>query len=103
MCKLTLAKSLDPLITFAGKVNADANHITQTDIDTAKPAGWSDQTIEDVIGIVAINKLYTILATGTGFGTLPANAAAQTGVATVQSDGHTPMFKGYIHATPEPD
>ena len=87
---------LAPVIAFARKLNEDSSAVTETDIGTLREAGWSDQTVEDVIGLVASLKVYSILANGLGFGALPEAVFAEMGVATVKMRGYTPLFRSFI-------
>lgn len=87
-----------PLLSFARKVNKDASAITQADIDAVRQTGWSDQTIEDVVGVVAVNKFYNTISTSLGFGAVPNEAFVHMGAATIESGGYTPMFKAFLNA-----
>ena len=89
-------KALEPVLAFAAKLNFDSDSITENDVRDLRDAGWSDQTVEDVIGLVAALKVYSILANGLGFGALPAEAFADMGKATVQMDGYTAMFRSFL-------
>ncbi len=84
------------LLTFARKVNEASNTIDKQDVSAVRDGGWNDQTIEDVIGLVSVFKVYSILANGFGFDALPAQAFAEMGQATVEMNGYTPMFKSFI-------
>ncbi len=89
-------EKLKPVLAFARKLNRDASTVTEADVQAVRDAGWSDKTVEDVIGLVAILKVYSILANGLGFKALPESAFAEMGHATVQMRGYTPMFKSFI-------
>ena len=90
---------LGPILIFAKKLNHDSSSISQSDIGAVRDAGWNDQTVEDVIGLVAILKVYSMLANGFGFGELPQSTFAELGATTVQMHGYTPVFQSYIDAT----
>lgn len=90
---------LRPILAFARKLNQDSSTVTEGDIQTIRDAGWNDQTVEDVTGLVAILKVYSILANGLGFKALPEAAFAEMGAATVQMDGYTPVFRSFIEKT----
>ena len=83
------------ILKLAQKFNNSAKNIDENDIQTVRDAGWSDQTIEDVAGLVAIINVYNILANGLGFKALPAAAFDEMGQATIQQ-GYTSMFRHYI-------
>jgi len=89
-------RDITALLTFASKVNEASDAITEQDISAVRDAGWNDQTVEDVIGLVSVFKVYSILANGFGFEALPSQAFAEMGQATVKMDGYTPMFKSFI-------
>ena len=88
-------KKLNILIKLARKFNDNAQKIDESDIQTVRDAGWSEQTIEDVAGLVAIINVYNILANGLGFKALPAEAFDEMGIATIQQ-GYKKMFSHYI-------
>ena len=50
-------EKLTAVLKFALKTNQDSNAIIQSDIDDVLNAGWSEQTVEDIVGLVAIQKL----------------------------------------------
>ena len=52
---------LSVLLEFALKVNDVNVTIEQNDIQIVLDANWSEQTIEDVVGLVAIQKLYSTI------------------------------------------
>lgn len=89
-------KKLQPILDFAQKLNHDSSAITKTDIQNVRNAGWNDQTVEDVIGLVAVLKVYSMLANGMGFKALPETAFAEMSGATVQMKGYTPVFKSFL-------
>jgi len=83
------------LIKLARKFNNNAQSIEEKDIQLVRDAGWSEQTIEDVAGLVAIINVYNILANSLGFTALPAEAFDEMGKATIQQ-GYKTMFNRYI-------
>lgn len=62
---------LKPILTFARKLNEDSSSVNESDIEAVRNAGWNDQTVEDVVGLVACLKVYSIIANGLGFEALP--------------------------------
>jgi hypothetical protein len=90
---------LKPVLDFARKLNLDASTITETNVQVVRDAGWSDKTVEDVIALVAVLKVYSILANGLGFKALPKAAFEEMGRATVQMRGYTPMFQSFMDGT----
>ncbi|MFK5983966.1 MAG: hypothetical protein QM479_00885 [Pseudomonadota bacterium] len=91
------SKKLTPVLAFALKLNLDASNISQSDIETVLEAGWSEQTIEDITGLVAIQKLYNTIATGLGFNALQEAAFTEIGQDTVQKGGYAASFRSYIN------
>jgi len=90
---------LAPVLAFALKLNQDASAITQGDVQDVLDAGWSEQTVEDVVGLVAIQRLYNTIAAGLGFRALPEAVFAEMGEATVQQRGYLPMFRAFMEQT----
>lgn len=87
---------LQAILVFARKLNMAANSITDSDVQTIRDAGWSEQTVEDVVGLVAIINVYTILDNGLGFGAVPNKVFEEMGRATVQLKGYAPVFRSFI-------
>lgn len=83
-------------LSFALKVNAHGGMIAKEDIDEVLDAGWSEQTVEDLVGLVAIQKLYNIVANGLGFKELPSAVFAEIGRGTVNNGGYAVSFRGMI-------
>lgn len=84
------------LLDFALKLNQDSSRIQEQDIERLRRVGWSDQTIEDVIGLAATLKAYSIMANGFGFKGLPQSVFAEMGEATVQQKGYLPIFLSFV-------
>jgi len=91
-----------PVLTFAKKLNRESSSVTEADIQAIRDAGWNDQTVEDVAGLVAILKVYSILANGLGFAALPETAFAEMGTATVRMKGYTPVFRSFVEKMENP-
>lgn len=92
----TETDKLEPVIQLARKLNEDSSALEEKDIAIVRKAGWTDQTIEDVVGLVASFKVYSILANGLGFGSLEDAVFTDMGTATVSMRGYTPLFDSYI-------
>ncbi|HED18018.1 MAG TPA: hypothetical protein ENI74_00745 [Gammaproteobacteria bacterium] len=58
--------NLQRLFAFAGKLTLEPGKVSRTDIDAVRAAGWNDQTIEDVIGVVATFAFLNRLVDGFG-------------------------------------
>jgi len=87
---------LRPVLAYALKLNQDSSAVIEADIQAIRDAGWNDQTVEDVAGLVACLKAYSILANGLGFKALPEAVFAEMGAATVEMKGYAPLFRSYI-------
>lgn len=94
--KPATAEKFNSLINLARTFNSNAKNVDEKDIQIVRDAGWSDQTIEDVAGLVAIINVYNILANGLGFKALPAEAFDDMGKATMQQ-GYKAMFSQFIN------
>lgn len=84
------------VLSFALKTNQSPHSIVQSDVDAVLNAGWSEQTVEDIVGLVAIQKLYNIIATGLGFKQLPEAVFAEIGRNTVKKGGYEASFRQFI-------
>ncbi len=93
------SEKLEVILAFALKVNKEASAIRQDDIQTVLNAGWSEQTVEDVVGLVAIQNLYNVIATGLGFKGLPEAIFDGIGEGTVHDGGYAASFRGFINQT----
>lgn len=89
-------EKLAPILRFALKVNQSPESIMQSDVDDVLNAGWSEQTVEDIVGLVAIQKLYNTIANGLGFKQLPEIAFAEIGQDTVNKGGYVASFRQFI-------
>ena len=87
---------LQALLEFARKVNRASTSVTQDDIDKLLSEGWREKTVEDVVGLVAIQQLYNTLATGLGFNNFPASGFEQIGRDTVDAGGYLASFRSFV-------
>ncbi len=90
--------NLEPVIAYALKLNHDASQMTLKDIQMILDAGWSEQTVEDVVALVAIQKLYNTIATGLGFKAVPEEVFTEIGQDTVQQGGYAASFSRFIES-----
>jgi len=60
----------------------------QVDVDGMVDAGWSEQTVEDIIGLAASVTVYNIMSVGFGFKTAPADYFLRLGEA-VKEKGYS--------------
>ena len=89
-------EKLSVVLGFSLKLNKHPDAIIQSDVDEVLNAGWSEQTVEDIVGLVAIQKLYNVIATGLGFKQLPEEALAEIGHDTVKKGGYVASFQQFI-------
>jgi len=89
-------EKLTAVLKFALKTNQNSNAIIQSDVDEVLNAGWSEQTVEDIVGLVAIQKLYNVIANGLGFKQLPEAAFTEIGRDTVNKGGYVASFRQFI-------
>lgn len=87
---------LTAALAFALKVNANDGLIVEQDVRTVLEAGWSEQTVEDIVGLVAIQKLYNIVANGLGFKAMPQDVFAEIGRNTIKGGGYGASFRSML-------
>lgn len=90
-------RKLASALTFALKLNERPAGIEQEDINRVLDGGWSEQTVEDIVGLVAIQNLYNIIASGLGFEGLPEAAFAEIGADTVAKGGYIASFQRHVN------
>ena len=67
------------LYTLVKKVVENSVETSQSDIDTARAAGWSDEALYDAFTVVALFQFYTAWIDTTGVGDMPAFAYEMSG------------------------
>lgn len=75
------------LFAFIEKMNRDSTQISQSDVDEAKRAGWSDEALYDAITVCALFRFYNSWIDATGVHDMPAAAYELTGKRLAQ-DGY---------------
>ncbi len=89
--------SMKPILAFVNKLVKASSHITKEDIEAVKKGGWSDQTVEDIIGLVSAITIYDILANGFGFkASLPKEVFEEMGKGTIEAGGFVAQFRSFI-------
>lgn len=92
-----VAEKLRSLFIFARKLNDRSRSITEEDVQKVRAAGWNDQTIEDVVGLVAAIAVFNTLANGLGFKADPNDPLfTEMGKATVTAGGYEALFNTYL-------
>lgn len=86
------------LLSFAKKVNGETGQVHERDIEAMRHVGWSDQTVEDVIGLVVVFKTFSILANGFGYHALKEEVFEEMGKGTVHMKGYLPVFQSFVEA-----
>ena len=82
---------------FALKVNQNPELVSQQDVNTVTAAGWSEQTVEDLVCLVGIQSLYNIIGTALGFKKLPDEVFYEIGKDTVKK-GYIKSFEQHLDA-----
>ena len=86
--------SLRPILRFATKLTQTPEQVGQADIDALRAAGWSDQSIEDAINVVALFNYVNRLVDAFG---IKGNETyfKQIG-ATLAKQGYAPLIKSAL-------
>jgi len=61
-------KRMTPVLVFAATLTQTPGTISQADVDAVRNAGWSDQSVEDVINVVSLFSYLNRLVDGFGIG-----------------------------------
>lgn len=89
--------AMQPVLVFVNKLVKASRHITKEDVEAVKKGGWSDQTVEDIIGLVSAITIYDILANGFGFkASLPEEVFEEMGKGTIAAGGFVAQFQSFI-------
>ena len=78
-------------LEFAGKLNETPGDISQSNIDAMRGAGWSDQAIEDVIGVASAFAFLNRLVDG--YGVRGSEAGFRQSGAMVAEHGYGPLVQ----------
>jgi len=92
-----LEEKFAPILAMAKKLLGAPENFNKADVDAVLAEGWSEQTVEDVIGLVASVTVYNIMSVGFGFKTAPADYFLGLGQA-VKENGYEPLFRSMIEA-----
>ena len=57
---------MGPVLDFAHKLTLTPSAVGQSDTDTVRAAGWSDQAVEDIVNIVSLFAFMNRLVNGLG-------------------------------------
>jgi len=57
---------MNAVLAFATKLTQNPGAVSQADVDALRQAGWSEQTVEDVIGVVSLFAFLNRLVDGFG-------------------------------------
>lgn len=55
-----------PVLAFATKLTRDPGSVVEADVDAMRDAGWSEQAVEDVIGVASVFAFLNRLVDGFG-------------------------------------
>lgn len=89
-------EKFEPVIALVRKLNQKASAVSKIDIQAVLDAGWSEQTVEDLVGLVAAMKIFTILDNGLGFTSIPQASFEEMGKVTIQHQGYLPTFRYFV-------
>ncbi|VAV87799.1 hypothetical protein MNBD_ALPHA02-1097 [hydrothermal vent metagenome] len=92
-------KRMDPVLKYASKLTLYPGAIIQEDTDSLRKAGWSDQTIEDIINIVSLFAFLNRLVDGFGIKGSP-EVFSQAGEM-IAKHGYTPVAQMIRERTSE--
>jgi uncharacterized peroxidase-related enzyme len=76
------------LFAFVEKVIRHSKRVSQADVDEAKGAGWTDESLYDAITVCALFNFYNVWVSATGVQDLPALMYAMAGIQ-IASAGYT--------------
>ncbi len=82
---------IGPILVFAAKLTNTPGVISQADVDAVRAAGWSDQSVEDVISVVSLFSYLNRLVDGFGIDG-SAEGFAQAG-AMISQHGYGPVVQ----------
>jgi len=85
----TTDPKMRPVFDFSTKLTQNPGAITQADIDVLRGAGWSDQTIEDITGVVSLFSFLNRLVDG--FGIKGSAESLAQGAGMVAQHGYGPV------------
>ena len=83
--------SMKAVLVFAGKLTLEPGGVRETDIEAVRSAGWSDQAIEDIIGVVATFAFLNRLVDGFGIEGTADHFSQVCGM--VSQRGYTPLVQ----------
>ena len=80
---------MKPVLSFTEKLTRTPEAVSQIDVDRVLAAGWSEQTVEDIIGVVGVFSFFNRLLDGLG---VTGNRAVHEQVgAMVAANGYAPV------------
>ena len=85
---------LRPILRFATKLTERPDAVQQSDVDTLRAAGWSDQAIEDAINVIALFNYVNRLVDA--FGIKGDEAYFRQVGAAIAAQGYAPLIKSAL-------
>lgn len=82
---------LTPVLNFAAKLTQSPGSVVRADVDALRGVGWSEQTVEDVIGVVSLFSFLNRLVDGFGIKGSPENFAQ--GGRMISRNGYGPIVQ----------
>ena len=92
-----LGEKFAPVKALVNRLLKSPEAYGQTDVDAVLAAGWSEQTVEDIIGLAASVTVYNIMSVGFGFKSAPADYFLGLGEA-VKENGYETLFRSMLDA-----
>lgn len=89
-------QKLDAILDFAKKLNNSPKSVNKSDIQLLLDTGWSEQTVEDTVALVAAINSFNTLAVGLGFEAIPQEAFAQMGKATISLRSNLATYNAFL-------
>jgi len=84
-------KRMTPVLLFAAALTQTPGTISQADVDAVRDAGWSDQSVEDVISVVSLFSYLNRLVDG--FGIDGSTEGFAQGGAMIAQHGYGPVVQ----------
>jgi len=90
------SEKLASILKFASKLNNESRSINEKDVQTLIEAGCSEQTIEDLVALVASINVFNILANGLGFKAIAREIFSQMGQMTIAHKGNLATYNSFL-------
>lgn len=82
---------MQPVLDFSTKLTRQPGEVTQSDVDTLRNVGWSEQSVEDIINIVSLFAYLNRLVDG--FGIQGSAEGFAKGGSMIAAHGYSPVVQ----------